>query len=89
MPDKWGDIVSGPFGVSNGVSVLLILICMLVICPDWRLDACQTGFIFGDMVMKHEMVAFSPSSTGLQQLLNICTDYGIENDIKYNASPNQ
>ena len=23
---------------------------------------------------------------GLQQLLNICTEYGMENDIKYNAS---
>ncbi len=31
-----------------------------------------------------DLVVFSPSSAGLQQLLNLCSDYGLEHDILYN-----
>lgn len=31
-----------------------------------------------------DLVVFSPSSAGLQEL-NICTEYGLHYDIKYNA----
>ncbi len=30
------------------------------------------------------LVVFSPSSAGLQQLLNLCSDFGLEHDILYN-----
>lgn len=33
-----------------------------------------------------DLVVFSPSTAGLQQLLNICSVYGVEHDIKYNAA---
>lgn len=32
-----------------------------------------------------DLVVFSPYSAGLQQLLKICSQYGEEFDIKYNA----
>lgn len=32
-----------------------------------------------------DLVVFSPSSAGFQQLLNICTEYGVQCGIKYNA----
>ncbi len=33
-----------------------------------------------------DLVVLSPSSAGLQQLLSVCSVYGVENDIKYNAN---
>ena len=33
-----------------------------------------------------DLVIFSPSSLGLQRLLSICSKFGIDNDVKYNAS---
>lgn len=33
-----------------------------------------------------DLVVFCPDSAGLQELLNICSQYGLENDIKYNAT---
>ncbi len=32
-----------------------------------------------------DLVVFSPSSAGFQQLLNICSDYGIRYDVQYNT----
>ncbi len=32
------------------------------------------------------LVVFSPSSAGLQQLLNLCSDFGLEHDILYNLN---
>ena len=32
-----------------------------------------------------DLVVISPSSAGFQELLNICTDYGVKLDVKYNA----
>lgn len=55
-----------------------------------QLGACKTGCMVGDMVINHflyadDLTILSPSSNGFQQLLNICSDYGVEFDIKYNA----
>ena len=47
-----------------------------------ELRACNTGCMLGELLVNHIMYAdylviVSPSSAGLQQLLNICTAYGI------------
>ncbi len=39
----------------------------------------------GVMGYADDLVIFSPYSGGLQILLNICSEYGIEVDVKYNA----
>ena len=46
--------------------------------------------MIGDTLINHFMFAddltiLSPCSSGFQQLLNICSNYGIDFDIKYNA----
>lgn len=55
------------------------------------LKACKTGCMIGGILVNHimyadDLVVFSPSSPGLQQLLNICSGYGFKYDIKYNAN---
>lgn len=94
MQVKWGNILSTSFNVSNGVRQGGILSPALfnAYMDDLsrQLGACKTGCMVGDMLINHFLYAddvtiLYPSSSGFQQLLNICTDYGVEFDIKYNA----
>lgn len=55
-----------------------------------QLNNCKTECAVGGSVINHlmyvdDLVVFCPYSAGLQQLLNICSQYGFENDIKYNT----
>ena len=50
----------------------------------------KKGCVVGSLVVNHLMYAdylviISPSTAGLQSLLKICSDYGYDNDVKYNA----
>ena len=91
---KWGNSVSTPFGVSNGVcqggllSPALFNLYMDELSQ--QLNECQTGCLIGNILINHLMYAddlaiLSPSSAGFQQLLNICSDYGMKYDVQYNA----
>ena len=56
-----------------------------------QLRACNTGCMVGDTLVNHlmyadDLVVLSPSSAGLQQLLDICSVYGLQHDIIFNAS---
>lgn len=95
MQVKWGNRVSAPFGVSNGVrqgGMMSPVLCNLYIDDlSKRLKACNTGCMIGSTLVNHimyadDLVVLSPSSAGLQQLLAVCSVYGVEHDIKYNAS---
>ena len=95
MQIKWGGSISAPFGVGNGVRqggiLSPILFNLYVNDLSMQLRACNTGCMTGEMLVNHlmyadDLVIMSPSSAGLQQLLNICTEYGLKHDIKYNAS---
>ena len=95
MQIKWGGSISAPFGVGNGVRqggiLSPILFNLSVNDLSMQLRACNTGCMTGEMLVNHlmyadDLVIMSPSSAGLQQLLNICTEYGLKHDIKYNAS---
>ncbi|KAL2103995.1 hypothetical protein ACEWY4_000863 [Coilia grayii] len=94
MQVKWGNILSSPFRVGNGVrqggllSPSLFSLYMDDLSRELR--DCNTGCIIGNTLINHIMYAddlaiISPSSAGFQQLLNICSDYGVKFDIKYNA----
>jgi hypothetical protein len=91
---KWGNTQSTSFYVSNGVRQGGILSPALfnAYMDDLsrHLGTCQTGCMVGEMLINHflyadDLVILSPSSSGFQQLLNICSDYGVEFDIEYNA----
>ena len=53
-----------------------------------QLSQCKTGCMVGNMLINHliyadDLVIISPSSAGLQQLLRICSQYGVKYDIKF------
>lgn len=35
-----------------------------------------------------DLAMFSPSSAGFQDMLNICTEYGVKYDVKYKSKKN-
>ena len=46
--------------------------------------------MIGNTLLNHimyadDLVVFSPYSAGLQQLLNVCSEYGVVHDMKFNA----
>ncbi len=94
MQIKWGNCVSDSFRVSNGVrqgsllSPALFNVFMNELSEE--LSDCRTGCMLGNTTVNHymyadDLVVFSPSSAGFQQLLNICSDYGIRYDVQYNT----
>ncbi len=94
MQIKWGNCVSDSFRVSNGVrqgsllSPALFNVYMNELSEE--LSDCRTGCMLGNTTVNHymyadDLVVFSPSSAGFQQLLNICSDYGIRYDVQYNT----
>lgn len=93
MRVKWGRVTTAPFKVTNGVRQGGILSPFLfnVYMNDLSmiLNACGTGCRVGDSLINHlmyadDLVIFSPYSAGIQQLLRLCTQYGVDFDIKYN-----
>jgi len=50
-----------------------------------ELKGCRTGCLLEDMLYADDLVIMSPSSGGLQQLLGICSQYGLMFDIKFNS----
>ena len=95
MRVRWGSAVSHPFSVSNGVrqggilSPFLFNLYMDELSN--QLNACKIGCLFGSMIINHlmyadDLVIFCSYSAGMQKLLLICSKYGEEFDIKYNAN---
>ena len=94
MQVKWGSCLSAPFSVSNGVRQggLLSPALFNLYMDDLsrQLGQCRTGCLIGNALINNFMYAddlaiVSPSSAGFQQLLNICSSYGVESDVLYNA----
>ena len=94
MRVKWGNVMSAPFHVTNGVrqgGILSPFLFNLYMNDlSLTLNTSGTGCRIGDCLINHlmyadDLVILSPYSAGLQQLLAICSMYGAEFDIKYNA----
>ena len=54
-----------------------------------ELEECKTGCMVELQLINHlmyadELIIMSPYSAGLQQLLRVCTKYGLQFDIKFN-----
>ena len=94
MRVKWGSCLSSPFGVGNGVRqgglLSPALFNLYMDALSRQLAECRTGCMLGNSLINHFMYAdvlalVSPCSAGFQQLLNICSEYGVKFDVKYNA----
>ena len=89
---KWGNALSQPFSVSNGVRQGGVLSPFLfnVYMDDLSIILSRSTAI-GDTVINHLMydndhVLIASSSSGLQKLIDECSTYGSAHDIKYNCN---
>ena len=91
---RWGNCVSAHFTVNNGVrqgSILSPLLFNLYMDElSKKLNSCDTGCRVGSTIINHlmyadDLVILCPYSAGLQQLLRVCSQYGSDCDIIYNA----
>ena len=91
---KWGSVISQAFTVSNGVKQGGILSPLLFNCYMNDLSCQLTdslcgchieGVAFNHIVYADDMCLIAPSPSGLQRLLNICSQYASSHDILYNA----
>ena len=92
---KWGHCISDYFFVSNGVrqgSVLSpYLFCVYVDKISEKLNALGIGCKVSNLIINHlfyadDLVLISPSSSGLQTLLDVCKSCSIDLDILFNES---
>ena len=92
---KWGNTISAPFTVKNGVrqgSVLSpYLFCVYFDKISKALIALNIGCKLRTLLINHlfyadDLCIFSPSSQGLQRLLNVCFECGSDLDILFNET---
>ena len=93
---KWGRSISGFFFcISNGVRQGGILSPKLfsVYIDDLsdKLVKCKVGCYIDTLCMNHVMYAddiclMAPSPAALQELIDICYDFSVQNDLSFNSS---
>ncbi len=87
MMVRWGDAMSDPFHVTNGVrqghilSPFLFNVYMNELSN--KLNGCKVGCLISELLINHlmyadDLVIFCSYSAGLQQMLKICSEYGVE-----------
>ena len=90
---KWGNSCSTYFTICNGVRQGGILsprlFALYVNQLTNQLIACKDGCYFNDMCISHVLYAddiclLAPTASAMQTLLDVCYEYGIDNDIVFN-----
>ena len=91
---KWGSHFSEFFGVSNGVrqgSVLSPYLFALYLNDlSTNLNAIKSGCVIGNALVNHlffadDLCLLSPSCSGLQDLVDICSSYAVPHNIVFNC----
>ena len=94
MKVKWGNCLSSPFSVSNGVRqggvVSPYLFALYIDDLSVKLNCVKAGCFLGNSRLNHiiyadDLCCFSPSLDGLQDLLNVRYNYAVEHDITFNC----
>ena len=92
---KWGKINSAYFNVFNcvrhGGVLSLKLFTIYVDDLSQDLAMCKSGCFIDHQCMNHVMYSddiclLVPSAIGLQRMLDLCFDFSIRNDIKFNPT---
>ena len=90
---KWGNSCSTYFPICNGVRQGGILsprlFALYVNQLTNQLIACKDGCYFNDMCINHVLYAddiclLAPPTSAMQTLLDVCYEYGIDNEILFN-----
>ena len=90
---KWGSSTSKSFKGTNGVrqggviSPILFTIYMERLIDKLKnsnYGCCLGSKYLGCVMYSDDLSLLSPSLTGLQQMVNICNDFGLENSIMFN-----
>ena len=91
---KWDHATSGYFTTCNGVRQGGImsprLFSMYLDKLSYLLSSSNVGCFIDGVCMNHyfyadDMCILAPSASGLQKLVDICAEYGIEHDILYHT----
>ena len=77
--------------VRQGRIPSLYLVCVYMDDLSNKLNYANAGCITGSSLINHlmyadDLVLMAPSSVGSSMLLYVCSEYGIEHDIKYNSA---
>jgi len=94
----WNSLVGTPFGVNCGVRQGGILSPFLfAVYMDDLIDALRNcgyglyiGSVFtGALLYADDIALLACSCLGLQKLINVCTTYGLQWDIRFNPAKSQ
>ena len=87
--------MSDSFSVSNGVRqggiLSPYLFCVYMDDLSKKLNNVNAGCFMGTALINNlmyadDLVILAPSHVGLSMLLYVCSDYGLEHDIKFNSA---
>ena len=91
---KWGNTLSDPFNVKNGIKqgglLSPYLFNLYVDKLSVNLNASNVSCTVGNIIVSHlsyadDMVLVAPSKKALQKLLDVCSAYALEFDILYST----
>ncbi len=98
MSVKWGETLSAPFSVSNGVCQggVLSPILFTMYIDDLLVDlsnlgvGCFWGSLFaGALCYADDLVLLAPSPSALRMMLRCCEDFALKRGLRFNASKTQ